>query len=306
MRQWGATLGCLTLCLVGGCLQHTPETPRRSWEQRLHSQTIARYKNIVRLEVALVETRVADPYLNTEVWQYTDDLVTELDHHQEPIEGDGIRKELLEENGLRVGQVIGPVPSKLQTMLTSDRCSINPRAFYLPVGKEDHLYLGAFRPKCRYEVLEGGELKKFELDHGQYRLAVVASLTEDGKTRLKLTPEVIYGDVKKNIRPAKNRVGWSLVYERPCQKHPDLSWEVDLASGKYLLIGGVFEKEGSFGREAFVHLHPVYPVQRLLVIRTTRHEKPLEEQIGHSESQDFDHSKCLPLAIQATFSSLKR
>ncbi len=305
MRSWGAMLACLTLCLLSGCLWHTTEAPRRSLGQQLHQQTLARYKNIVRLEVALVESRVADPYLNKEVWQYTDDLVTDLDH-PEAVDSNGIRKDLLEENGLRVGQVIGPVPSKLHSMLTSDRCSVNPRAFYLPVGKEDYFYLGSFRPKCCYRVREDGEVKKHVLEQGQYRLAVVASFTADGKTRLKLTPEVVYGDVQKKIRPAKNHTGWSLAYERPCQKHPELSWEVDLASGKYLLIGGIFDKEESFGREAFVHLHPVYPVQRLLVIRVTRHERTLEEQLGRPESDNQGHGQCLPLAIQATFSRSKK
>ncbi len=62
--------------------------------------------------------------------------------------------------------------------------------------------------------------------------------------------------------------------ERPSRKFTDLSWEVTLSPGQYVVVGCRPEKTASFGQSAFVQDDTALPLQRLLVIRTNRATAP--------------------------------
>ena len=56
----------------------------------------------------------------------------------------------------------------------------------------------------------------------------------------------------------------------PAETFPALGWEVTVAAGEFVVIGGSFEKPDTLGHTFFVDPAGPKPVQRLLAIRAVR------------------------------------
>jgi hypothetical protein len=252
MRDWAAlTVGLLTW-LFAGCAGGPP-APARGWP----ASAAAPARDVVVLEVALLECPLGDPYINNEVWGLADELVVGPEHQA-----------AVEDNGFRVAQIGGIVPDELQELLTSKRSNVNPRQRQILVDHPAPLNLGPTVPAVHYTVLVDGEPVSADLEQAQCRLQVVPSYTEDGKVRLLFTPEVEYGERVTRYQPAPDGSGWMMQLERPKKTYADLDWEVTLAPNQYLVIGARFDQRQSLGYASFVQADPANPVQRLLVIRT--------------------------------------
>ncbi len=121
----------LLLALLGsaGCASFSETVPSTSWLKR---PRLGRGldERIVLLEVAILERPIGDPYINKELWQNTDEMIVDLD-----------RKAAVEDNGFRVGQIVGMTPGKLQDLLKSKRYCGNPWRRLLPSGNTASLYL---------------------------------------------------------------------------------------------------------------------------------------------------------------------
>src|SRR5207247_4496708 len=98
-----------------GC-DSLPESARTTaWLKRTPFASPAANSQVVQLDVAILERPLGDPFLDKELWQHTDEMIVDLD-----------RKAAVEDNGYRVGQIIGMTPGKLQDLLKSPRSCINP------------------------------------------------------------------------------------------------------------------------------------------------------------------------------------
>lgn len=217
------------------------------------------------LDLVLVERPLGDEFLNDELWQSTDMQVAGLD-----------KKALLDDNGLRVGQVVGMNPAKLQNLVASDRYCVISRRQTMPAGTPVTIPLGPVIGECNYCVKTSAGTFEVALSQGQCTLAVVPSLTKDGRTTLKFTPQVLYGSQVTDYQVAAGRTGFECQYKRPGKTYEALSWEVTLAPNQYLVIGTVFdpdileESRQSLGNQFFLVEKGQTITQRLLVIRTTR------------------------------------
>src|SRR5262249_20002515 len=119
---WASLLaGCLTGKAVQSTSRLSPFRPLRGLDG----------PDVVLLATYLLEGPVGDRFLDQELWTLADDQVLPLDH-----------KALLEENGFRVAQVGGVLPSGLQTLLTSKRSCPDPRQIQQHADKPRRLSLG--------------------------------------------------------------------------------------------------------------------------------------------------------------------
>jgi hypothetical protein len=78
----------------------------------------------------------------------------------------------------------------------------------------------------------------------------------------------------------------------PTESYAALGFEVTLAPNEYILVGGRFDKPETLGHQCFVRADETKPVQRLLVIRTSR---PAPGVIAEAK----DHG-AIPLTVQAS------
>jgi hypothetical protein len=278
MRRAGIL--ALACSMLAGCAGTEPVRATTSLAKRLY--TPFQTNDMIYLVVALLERPVGDTFINKELWDYTDEQVVDLE-----------RKAALDDNGFRVGQIVGLPPARLQELLASKRSCSNPRLQMLPVGRLAPQVLGPVLEHADFEVKQDGRQIAVSLDQVQFVLEVVPELAGDGRTRLRFTPKAQHGELLPEMRPAPDGSDWTLQYQKPCQTFAAASWDVTLAGNDFLVVGANFEQRESLGYQAFVEDDGATPVQRLLVIRACRpraNAGTLGELAGSSP----------PLAQQAT------
>ncbi len=290
MRQRWALLWGLLSGLFVGCATEKPLGPSSGLERfrPFHGPTGS---DVVLLDVALLEGPLGDQAINHDLWAKADEQGTAL-------EG----KSILEDNGFRVGQVGGMIPAELQTLLTSERSCVNPRRIQLHANNPTTLALGPPLSQCGFQLHQEGQSKPVALDQAQCSLSVLPTLTRDGHTRLQFTPIIQTGPALLMPGPNKDRSGWIWNEQRPTQRYSFLSWEVTLAPNEYVLVGARFDRPQTLGFKCFVRADEPAPVQRLLVIRTTRSSSETETASSPS-GDDSSFHRSPPLALQAAWTS---
>jgi hypothetical protein len=293
MRQWGALLAGLLAILPVGCADvPAAHTTVRDGLRGFGTPPSA---DVVQMDVALIERPVGDAYINRDVWATTDEQVVALE-----------RRAILEENGFRVGQVIGLTPSELQALLTSPRCCATPRRQFLAAGGSAPVKLGPTAPECRFIIRRPDGSEQVVLQQAQCALVVVPSLTDDGRVRLHFTPRVEHGEVLRQMQPAEDRSGWTLEVHRQAESYPDMAWDVTVAPNEYLLIGAWFDQPATLGYQSFVDRQGPAPVQRLLVIRTGRSGGEVDAEIADLPPGDASaEGRPPPLALQAAWTAVR-
>lgn len=282
-RSWLALLPIL-LGASSGCIW-TEQTERTSWHKRFNNQAISPHHALI--EVALIEQPIGSAYINHQLWQHADELIVDLD-----------RRRILEENGLRIGQLVGAPPNEFQQLLLSkNSCNVQARIF--PSGKTVPLWLGPVLEKTSYQIVLSKAPTPITLDDARFGLDVTASFASDGRTKLTFTPTVENGETTLPFRAVPEQSTWELRIEKASKKHPELSWETTLGQNQYLFIGGRPDRSQTLGLTAFTQLGPQGGVQRLLVIRNCR---PITASDAEEHSVDdlIRAQKAPPLALQAT------
>jgi len=288
VRLWWALVP-IVCCLPAGCF--STDTVRTSFALP------ARYRpaldpQAILIDFALIERDVGDPYINRELWTHTDQLVLDLE-----------KKDLLEANGLRVGQLVGLTPAELQTLLTSERWCPKPFKRITCSGQPYNLPLGQVVPHADYDVCLGPQVHEVGVDRARFFLEVLPAQAANGRTKLVLTPKVETGEQVLPFQPKPEQSRWDFKIERPSKTYKDLSWEVSLAPNEFLVIGAVFDKPNSLGYRSFVQDEGRDHVQKLLVIRTNRpqtggDDEPSLEDIARAGNTP-------PLALQATLGAIR-
>ena len=253
----------------------------------------------VQMDVALLERPLGDRYLNQTLWTCTDETVVGLD-----------ARPRLDENGLRVGQIVGMPPGGLQGLLTSPRTCLNPRRWILPTAavagstEPPRLLLGPIEPETRFVVKRCGASTEVAFDNVQYQLEVEPGLTSDGRLQLAFTPRVEYGEITRTVVVPPDRTDFVVQVEKPSKTFKEMRFTVTLAPNEYLVIGGSDAQPGSLGYQAFTSESVRQPVQRLLVIRATRAtagsetDAPTLEDMARAATSP-------PLALQASRSAVR-
>jgi hypothetical protein len=264
MRRWGAGVLVVVCLCLGGCLSgeqgHTS-----AMLSRMHIPHTTLGPDGALVDIVLVERPLGDPFLNGELWTNTDCQVVGLE-----------KKALLDDNGFCVGQVIGMNPAKLQNLIQSNRYCVTSRRQLLPAGTPTTVAMGPPQARCEFRVKTDDGNHDIDLDQGQCTICIVPSLTNDGRTRLKFTPQVLYGSTVPDIQVAPDRLNFLYQWKRPNKIYDALSWEVTLAPNQYLVIGTHFDENvpedapQSLGSQCFLQDGSGGFKQRILVIRTTR------------------------------------
>jgi hypothetical protein len=285
MRHGPGLVLALLAALLAGCAD-TKAEHSTAWLNRFHWNG-PQGSDVVQIDVALLERPVGDTYINKGLWAFADEQVVALE-----------LKAVLEDNGFRIGQIGGITPSELQALLTSERSCINPRRIQMHAGKSTQVVLGPTAATCEFRIEGDGVQVPVNLDKAQCTLEVVPTLARDGHTKLHFLPQVLHGDLALLRKPAADLSGWTLQEERPTERYPALGWEVTLAPNEYIVVGARLERPHTLGQSCFVRADEAKPVQRLLVIRTSRVAE--EDPAVSAAVQQSNGTWTPPLACQAS------
>lgn len=291
-RKWALLLGLLN-GLLAGCLAGEHAHSKSLWSKLKPFQGPTG-NDVVVMDVALLERPVGDLYINEEFWRSADEQVIALE-----------RKGVLEDNGFRIGQVGGITPAGLQALLTSERSCVNPRRIQLHADHATTVALGPPLAQCRFQLVEETGPRPVELEQATCSFVVVPSLTPDGHTRLHFTPQIQHGQPSLLPKPAADRSGWEMQEHRPTERYDALSWDVALAPNEYIVIGACFDRPDTFGHQCFIRKEDAAPVQRLLVIRTSRHVPGVSHDPLSNTTEDAAFRRSPPLAYQATYTTIR-
>lgn len=291
MRQGPALLLLLLLAALVGCVNR-PQVHQTNWLDRMLRPAGPAAADTVQMDVALIERPLGDTYLIQGLWEGADEQVVALE-----------QRAALEDNGLRIGQIGGIVPVNLQNMLTSEKSCANPRRIRTASAKPTRLTLGPEVAECSFQLPVDGKPTPVKLSKALCTLEVTPTLTADGRIKLRFLPQLLHGDAQQLPRPTEDRTGWMLKEERPTERYTNLAWEVTLAPGEYVLVGGRYDKPESLGHQCFLRRDEANGVQRLLVIRTAYAGKAPNGQAAAFE--ESTPPRVPALASQATLTSAR-
>ena len=247
--------------------------------------------DVVQMRIALLECPPGESewrYLNGELWQLADESLIDLD-----------RRDAMAESGFRVAKLGTQPPPALLALLTSKRNNPSPRDIAFRTGDPRPLAVGPTLAHCRYRSGRDGE--PVALDQADCQFVVTAAHGADGKTVLRVTPEVRHGDAKPAYRVDEKAGSLTAQPERPAEAYPQMGWEAELALNGYLVVGGSYGRTESLGHQFFVRPDEAPPVQRLLVIQMGA---PQQEAPPAGPARGAGPAaRPAPLALQAALSA---
>ena len=298
--------GCVLFVglFFGGCVLESPTTGL--WN-RIHPFQGLTGADVIQLDVAVLEAPIADPILNQDLWKLADEL--ELTPETQT---------LLEKNGLRIGQIGGIAPEELQALLTSERSCVFSRRIQLRSGSSRSLVLGPALDRCCFVLHENAGDRPVNLEKGRYLLSVAPTLPPDAaggplgaRTQLRFTPEIQLASNDPTATAVLSRIkkddnGWDSPERQPTECYANLAWDVTLAPNDYVLIGTWYDRPNTLGGQCFTRTEESPPVQRILVLRTTRSIPTVETEIASSPNwRPSTYSQSPSLAAQASGNSLR-
>jgi hypothetical protein len=287
------TLPALALLVVAfaGCVN--PEPVRStSWLGRI--RPFQGTPNVVTFDVALLELRPNDPFINGELWNLADESAVDLE-----------KKGILEDNGFRIGQVGGLTPRGLAELLKSEQSCANPRRIQMKGGKTKELLLGPPQAVCDFELRGQEATEAVSLEQGQCQLTVVPTPGKNGQVVLRCTPQVRYGETRHVPWAVPEEGGYLLQPQKPTRAFPELAWEVTLAPDEYVVIGARTDRPGTLGYHCFVRPDERPAVQRVLVLRAGPMQRDVPpEGVADAETEER-LQRCPPVAAQASWSTAR-
>jgi hypothetical protein len=258
MRALGLALTGLLLLLAGCSIIEKPKQRTISFLDRLRPGEEPQHDDLITLEMALVQRPIYDAFVEKDLWNVVDEQV-----------GSMVARGALQANGLRVGELGGAAPSEFLHMITSDRSCTNPRNITIHSGSGTKLLLGPVQDHSHIELVQGTEIRPLDLDKAQYELFVTATLTEDGRTCLKCTPQVHHGEETTKFQKVSGGY-WLPRPEQQVEVFAGLAWEVTASPSQFVVVGGRSEMPNSFGNQVFVRPGEDPPVRAVLVMRAVR------------------------------------
>lgn len=290
MRQTLAVVVALASMVVGCCgipgftrPQEPPGVARRPTDPPDAGSVIV-------FDVALVERTRGDAFLNHELWSLGNEQGVDLE-----------AKPLLEENGLRVAQIGGLLPARLQALLTSPRSCPDPRRLRGDPDQPTPVPVSKTRtPKLAFQVTRDGEPRKVALENAQCYFEVTPTVEGDRRVRLKFVPRVRHGQSQLNRRVARDADGalqWEVDASDPVEDVPEVSWEVVVGPTEYVLVGPRLDRPGTLGAAYFLDTASKQNAQKLLVIRASQLADQAIDEAFHQAP---------PLALQASWASRDR
>jgi hypothetical protein len=278
MRHW--LVGAAVLLAGAGCGPTRPPAPPAPPAPRAAAPAEGER---MYLDVAMIEVPPGDWFVNEGLWELGDEQCVALDV-----------KPVLEENGLRVCQIGGLLPERLQALLSARRSCPSPRRLRAEADLPTPVQVGPRRERIDFRVLAGGGEREVKLIGARCVLEVVPAPAEDGGLALRFQPRIQHGQVRRTPRvdrDASGALSWSMEAREPVEDFPELRWAVPAGASEYVVIGARLDRENTIGPALFLADEDGPPRQRLLVLRLARQ--------GGETPPDGALRRAPPVALQA-------
>lgn len=285
MRHLLAVVLALASGVIGcHCLPGTPGGDSAPMSDARRTTDSATQEQVVFLDVALIERPRGDYFLEQELWELGNEQGIDLES-----------KPMLEENGLRICQIGGLLPARLQALLTSPRTCPDPRRLRAEPDQPTPVQVGPMRPKVAFQLRQGNSSQPLNLEQAHCFFEVLPSLEGEQGLRLRFTPRIRHG--KTRIEPHVTRdpdgpLRWAVEAREPIEDFPQLRWELTVGPNEYVVIAGRPDRPETLGAAYFMPTAGRNQ-QRVMVIRAC--------QMAAGDGVDEAFSQSPPLALQAAW-----
>lgn len=250
------------------------------------------------IEIVTIRHPYEQPELNQELWE-------QLDETQVPTD---VRRRL-GDNGLRAGVISGSLPAELERLLRAKATADPANSANSPTEAAARLETQPLvrrttrhlLPEQKFELVASGIYERWPLltkedgdvvgnvyPQAQGLFAVKADLEGDSRLRLRLVPEVQFGDARQQF------VGEDGIFrvESGRQKitFDKMPLDIRLGEGQWLVLGAQTDREGSLGHRFFTESHAGRLQQKLLLVRFagTKFDNLLFNKSNRKTNADLD------------------
>lgn len=219
----------------------------------------------IQLEVFFIERPAEDHLLTMGIWKEVDQLGA--------INSE--TREILRENGIRVGNVSSNPPPSVQKLLgmvaeipadsaENARPILGRRQFLAP-GVETEIPTGIVHENAEFHLKEGNQLKTVAYENVRCVFRMKANRLQEGWVRIDFQPEIHYGD--QQLRRTAAADDWELRLSQKIDVRYAQRFSLKMNVGELAIITATSENEGSLGEGFFCHEDRGLKRQRILIVR---------------------------------------
>ena len=250
--------------LIGCSLFPTEDAVSKVESRRPMLPPIRAAQNAIQLEVLFVERPADDPLLGPMLWREIDQIAAI------PAE----TRELLQQNGFRVGHVGSSLPPTVQTLLglvgagESDNANSKPlvgNRKILPPGIDTEVQTSEERESCQLKIVQGDQVKLHEYQSARSLFRLKSARLQDGWVRIDFQPEIHYGD--NRVRHTPTEEGWAYRSRQNVDARHAHQFSLTMNVGEMAIITAAPDQPETMGDLFFCRDDHGIKRQRVLIVR---------------------------------------
>ena len=251
--------------LMGCSLFPTEDAVSQAESRRPSLPPIRAGQNAIQLEVLFVERPADDPLLGPLLWREIDQIGAI------PAE----TRELLQQNGFRVGHVGSSLPPTVQTLLgivgredVGDNADAKPligSRKSLPPGMDTEVQTGEERESCRVRIVQGEQAQSHEYQFARSLFRMKSARLQDGWVRIDFQPEIHHGE--NRVRHTPTDEGWAYRSRQNVDARHAHQFSLTMNVGELAIITAAPDQPGTMGDLFFCRDDNGLKKQRVLIVR---------------------------------------
>ncbi|QDV31064.1 hypothetical protein Spb1_30010 [Planctopirus ephydatiae] len=226
--------------------------------------------NSIQLEILFVERPASDPTVSEKLWREIDEVGAAAP---------GLRQ-LMQQNGLRIGTVGASPPPMLQALLgmsrqIEDEYSLSQcvrRKVVVQSGATTNIDVKSWLDPMEVSLNENGKTTSKTFEQLQCVLKLRPHRLQDGWVRLDLIPELHHG--QEQMRHTPTDAGWELRGGKLVETCYAQKFSVTLNTGEMAVASCTNAAETTLGGNFFGQPKQLQPKQKVLVVRFAGMHKP--------------------------------
>ena len=222
-------------------------------------------REAIQLEVLFVERPADDPLVGQLLWREVDQIAAI------PPE----TRELLHQNGFRVGHVGSNLPPTVQKLLGlvdaaefAESANAKPlvgNRKILPPGVDTEVQTGEERESCQLKIVHDDRVKLHEYQHARSLLRMKSVRLQDGWVRIDFQPEIHHGE--NRVRHTPTDEGWAYRSRQNIDARHAHQFNLTMNVGELAIITAAPDQPGTMGDLFFCRDDNGLKKQRVLIVR---------------------------------------
>lgn len=222
-------------------------------------------REAIQLEVLFIERPADDPLVGQLLWREVDQIAAI------PPE----TRELLHQNGFRVGQVGSSLPPTVQKLLglvgeaaSADGGEAKPlvgNRKILPPGVDTEVQTGEEHESCQLKIVHDDRVKLHEYQHARSLFRMKSMRLQDGWVKIDFQPEIHHGEHR--VRHTPTDEGWAFRSRQNIDARHAHQFSLTMNVGELAIITAEPDQPESLGELFFCRDDNGLKKQRVLIVR---------------------------------------